>query len=188
PGAGGRSAGRRRRATILGVLTMQRRHFLQAAAALGLLAPLRLPRTVAAPATQPAPSVDSLAPLAGDLTLYLGRGEGGLYGDVISAIRKRCPDLNLEVRRAPAAALVNTLEAENRYGVGKADLFWSIDATSLGAVAAAGLAKPVPHDILRLIKPAFRYDAWAAISGRLRTVPYNPTRVDATRIPNHIMA
>src|SRR5699024_7707013 len=136
PGAGGRSAGRRRRATILGVLTMQRRHFLQAAAALGLLAPLRLPRTVAAPATQPAPSVDSLAPLAGDLTLYLGRGEGGLYGDVISAIRKRCPDLNLEVRRAPAAALVNTLEAENRYGVGKADLFWSIDATSLGAVAA----------------------------------------------------
>lgn len=167
---------------------MNRRHFLQAAAALGLVGPLRLAAATATSAARPAPSVDSLAPLAGDLTIYLGRGEGGLYGEIIAAIRKRCPDLNLQVRRAPAAALVNTLEAESRYGIGKADLFWSIDATSLGAVAAAGLAKPVPDNISRLIEPAFRYDAWAAISGRLRTVPYNPTRVDATRIPKHIMA
>lgn len=166
---------------------MKRRDLLQATAALGLLGPLRL---VAAeqPSTQPAPSVESLPPLAGDLTVYLGRGEGGLYGDIIQAIRKRCPDLNLKLRRGPAAALVNTLQAESRHGVGRADLFWSIDATSLGAVAAAGLVRPIPTDILRMIKPQFRYQAWAAISGRLRTVPYNATRVDAARIPDDIMA
>lgn len=166
---------------------MNRRHFLQTAAAIGLVGPWRMAAAATA-ATQAAPSVDSLSPLAGNLTLYLGRGEGGLYGEIIKAIRKRCPDLNLKVRRAPAAALVNTLEAESSYGVARADLFWSIDATSLGAVAAAGLAKPVPEDILQLIKPAFRYQAWAAISGRLRTVPYNPDRVESADIPNHIMA
>ncbi|HLQ84891.1 MAG TPA: substrate-binding domain-containing protein [Salinisphaeraceae bacterium] len=164
---------------------MKRRSLLQAAAALGLLGPLR---GLAAADTQPAPAVDTLPPLAGDLTLYLGRGEGGLYGDIIDAIRKRCPDLNLSVRRAPAAALVNTLEAEHRHGLERADLFWSIDATSLGAVAAAGLAKPVPNDILQLIKPAFRYQAWAAISGRLRTIPYNPDRVEPAQLPTDIMA
>ncbi|MDN5938746.1 MAG: extracellular solute-binding protein [Salinisphaera sp.] len=167
---------------------MNRRDFLQAAAALGLLGPFGAAAIAGEKDAVPAPSVDTLAPLVGDLTVYLGRGEGGLYGEIIDAIRKRCPDFKLKLRRAPAAALVNTLEAESRYGVQKADLFWSIDATSLGAVAAAGLARPVPTDILRYIKPAFRYHAWAAISGRLRTIPYNPTRVDAARIPDHIMA
>lgn len=166
---------------------MKRREFVQAAAALGLLGPLRVAAATDTADVRPAPSVETLPLLAGDLTIYLGRGEGGLYGEIINAIRKRCPDLNLEVRRAPAAALVNTLQAESRYGVGEADLFWSIDATSLGAVAAAGLTRPVPRDILRLIKPSFRYQAWAAISGRLRTVPYNPTLVDADTIPEHIM-
>lgn len=166
---------------------MNRRNFLQAAAALGIVGPLPV-AAADRTRTQPAPSVETLAPLVGDLTIYLGRGEGGLYGEIINAIRKRCPDLNLSVRRAPAAALVNTLKAESRFGVGQADLFWSIDATSLGAVAAAGLSRPIPADILRLIRPAFRYPAWAAISGRLRTVPYNPTLVDAARMPDDIMA
>lgn len=167
---------------------MHRRNFLQATAAAGLLGLLPAAAAANTTRTRAAPSVETLDPLVGDLTIYLGRGEGGLYGEIINAIRKRCPDLNLSVRRAPAAALVNTLEAESRYGVGHADLFWSIDATSLGAVAAAGLSRPIPADILRLIKPGFRYQAWAAISGRLRTVPYNPTRVDAAHISNDIMA
>src|SRR5699024_12787444 len=38
------------------------------------------------------------------------------------------------------------------------------------------------------LKPDFRYRDWAAISGRLRTVPYNPTRIDAAQIPDDIMA
>lgn len=38
-------------------------------------------------------SVDELPRLKGTLTLYLGRGEGGLYENVLKAIEARNPDL-----------------------------------------------------------------------------------------------
>lgn len=161
---------------------MRRRTLLQAAAAAGLLGSTRLF------AAEPNPAdADALPKMAGSLTVYLGRGEGGLYDDIVAAIEKKNPDLDLSIRRAPSAALANTLLAESKAGVSRADLFWSIDATSLGAVAAAGMARPVPADIRGQIKPDFRYKEWAAISGRLRTVPYNPTRVAREAIPKHIM-
>ncbi|ROO30565.1 ABC transporter substrate-binding protein [Salinisphaera orenii MK-B5] len=167
---------------------MQRRHFVQGLAALGLLSPSRL-LAAAAESGGPGPvGADALPELSGPLTVYLGRGEGGLYDDVVTAIEKRNPALELKIRRAPSAALANTLLAESRAGVKRADLFWSIDASSLGAVAGAGLGRPVPDDILSQIKPDFRYDSWAAVSGRLRTVPYNPTRVSREAIPDDIMA
>jgi len=166
---------------------MQRRMLLKTAAAAGLLGPAG---TLAAANTagRMAESADDLPPLVGDLTVYLGRGEGGLYDDIVDAIRKRNPELNLEIRRAPSAALANTLIAEAGAGVTRADLFWSIDASSLGAVTGEGLGVPVPESVRRQVKPEFRYPEWAAISGRLRTVPYNPTRVSADDIPDDIMA
>lgn len=168
---------------------MQRRSLLKSAAALGLLGatPLWAAGTKAL-GTIAALSADDLPSLDGSLTLYLGRGEGGLYDAIIEAIEKRNPKLELSVRRASSAALANTLIAESKAGVARADMFWSIDASSLGAVAAQGKSQPVPDDIAALIKPDFRYRQWAAISGRLRTVPYNPTRIDAARIPDDIMA
>ena len=36
-------------------------------------------------------SVDQLPKLTGELTLYLGRGEGGLYENVLQAIQDRNP-------------------------------------------------------------------------------------------------
>ena len=166
---------------------IDRRTLLKSAAALGLLGPTHL---WAASNRQSiaAESADDLPPLVGKLSVYLGRGEGGLYDDIVAAIEKRNPELELSIRRAPSAALANTLIAEAKAGVSRADLFWSIDASSLGAVAAEGVSRPVPEAIRRHIKSDFRYEAWAAISGRLRTVPYNPTRLDAAAIPDHIMA
>ena len=166
---------------------IDRRTLLKSAAALGLLGPTHL---WAASNTESiaAESADDLPPLVGKLSVYLGRGEGGLYDDIVAAIEKRNPELELSIRRAPSAALANTLIAEAKAGVSRADLFWSIDASSLGAVAAEGVSRPVPEAIRRHIKPDFRYEAWAAISGRLRTVPYNPTRLEAATIPDDIMA
>ena len=166
---------------------IDRRTLLKSAAALGLLGPTHL---WAASNRQSiaAESADDLPPLVGKLSVYLGRGEGGLYDDIVAAIEKRNPELELSIRRAPSAALANTLIAEAKAGVSRADLFWSIDASSLGAVAAEGVSRPVPEAIRRHIKPDFRYEAWAAISGRLRTVPYNPNRLDAAAIPDDIMA
>ncbi|MES1930750.1 ABC transporter substrate-binding protein [Salinisphaera dokdonensis CL-ES53] len=165
---------------------IDRRTLLKSAAALGLLGPARV--LVAADAGPQAESADDLPPLVGELSVYLGRGEGGLYDDIVTAIRKRNPELELNIRRAPSAALANTLIAEAKAGVRRADLFWSIDASSLGAVAAEGVSQPIPDSIQRQIKPDFRYKEWAAISGRLRTLPYNPTRLNADRIPDDVMA
>lgn len=136
----------------------------------------------------PAVSVDTLAALEGELTVYLGHGEGGLYGDVLEAIRKRNPRVDVAVRRGPSAALANTLVAESRAGGARADLFWSIDAGSLGVVVDEGMAREGPASLHEQVKPEFRYTAFVPVSGRIRTVVYNTERVRAAEIPASIMA
>lgn len=161
---------------------MRRRGFLAGLASLGLL------RSAGLTAAQNgAWSADQLPALRGPLTVYLGRGEGGLYEDVIRAIRERNPELDLKVRRGPSAALANTIVAEAQAGVRRADLFWAIDAGSLGRVTAEGIAQPVPTSLSEALKPEFRNRQWVAVSGRLRTIPYNPDRLSPQRIPDHIM-
>lgn len=167
---------------------MQRRRFLQGLAALvaGGALPPGITRALAAEST--AASVDSLPALEGDLTLYLGRGEGGLYEDVLNAIKKRNPKLTLNIRRGPTAALANTLVAEARAGVKRADLFWAVDSGALGMVGDAGLAQPLPDEIREQLNPEFRYKTWSPVTGRIRTLPYNTERVSAEQIPDDIMA
>lgn len=69
---------------------MKRRTFIQGLAALGVVGSLPLPlsRALAADIANPV-SVDDLPKLKGELTLYLGRGEGGLYENVLQAIQKK---------------------------------------------------------------------------------------------------
>ena len=162
---------------------MRRRGFLAAMAGLGLLRSAGL-----SAAQRGAWSADELPALRGPLTVYLGRGEGGLYEDVIQAIRERNPELELKMRRGPSAALANTIVAEAQAGVRRADLFWAIDAGSLGRVTGEGIAQPVPDTLSAALKPEFRNRQWVAVSGRLRTVPYNPSRLRPRQIPDGIMA
>lgn len=167
---------------------MQRRVVLKGLAALGLMRPLGLLAQPAAPAAGGEPwSVDSLPVLDGELTLYLGRGEGGLYEDILAAIRKRNPGLELKVRRGPSTALANTLVAEAGIGGVRADLFWSIDASSLGLVAASAGHVAVPDGLRLALKPGFQYADWVPVSGRIRTVPYNPKSVAADDLPDDVM-
>jgi len=133
-------------------------------------------------------SAADLPELRGDLTVYLGRGEGGLYGRVLDAIRSRNPGLNLRVRRGPSTALANTLVAEAQAGVTRADVFWSIDAGSLGVVVDEGVTHPLPETLRTGIDPAFRYQDWLAISGRVRALAFNPTTIRAEDLPTDIMA
>ncbi|OKY26043.1 extracellular solute-binding protein [Thalassotalea sp. PP2-459] len=132
-------------------------------------------------------SVEELPKLEGELTLYLGRGEGGLYEDVLNAIKKRNPNFDLKIRRGPTAALANMLLAEAKAGVSRADLFWAVDSGAIGQVAQAGLAKSLPTDITAQLKPEFRFHNWAPITGRIRTLPYNPTKVGSKQLPTSIM-
>jgi len=132
--------------------------------------------------------VESLPKLEGDLTLYLGRGEGGLYENVLQAIEKRNPKLNLKIRRGGSAALANTIVAEKKAGVKRADLFWAVDTGSIGMVTDAGAAKPLPSDLTTQLKEGFQYPSWSPVTGRVRTLPYNTQRVSPEQIPDSVMA
>ncbi|RZO85603.1 MAG: extracellular solute-binding protein [Oceanococcus sp.] len=168
---------------------MRRRQFLQTLAVGGVVGalPAGLNTVFAADASE-AVSVEDLPPIEGELTLYLGRGEGGLYERVLDAIRKRNPKLELGVRRGPTAALANAIVAEGRANVRRADLFWAVDSGAIGVVEEAGLARDLPADISAQLKPGFRYEAWAPVTGRIRTLPYNPTSVSAEQVPDDVMA
>lgn len=169
---------------------MERRTFFQGIAALGVLGAAGPLRNVAqAAVAQAAPeSVENLPRLNGALTVYMGTGEGGLYTDVMNAIRERNPGLELAVRQAPAASHANTLTQEKKLGGARADLFWSIDAGSLGVVLAEGMAKPVPQTLHALVNPALRYPGLVPLTGRIRTVVYNPRRIDPAKLPTSVMA
>ena len=166
---------------------MQRRTFLQGLAAAGVLGcvPFSLAQAASVAGSV---SVESLPKLEGDLTLYLGRGEGGLYENVLDAIKKRNPKLNLKIRRGGSAALANTIVAETKAGVKRADLFWAVDTGSIGMVTDSGAAKPLPASITNQLKPGFQYPSWSPVTGRVRTLPYNTERVTPEQIPDSIMA
>lgn len=166
---------------------MQRRTFLQGLAAAGALGSLPV-SSLSFANTIASVSVESLPKLEGDLTLYLGRGEGGLYENVLDAIKKRNPKLNLKIRRGASAALANTLAAEAKAGVKRADLFWAVDTGSIGMVTDSGLAKPLPTDLTTQLKDGFQYPSWTPVTGRIRTLPYNTERVTPDQIPDSVMA
>jgi len=168
---------------------MHRRALLRVLALAGLAGPLRgLAQEALHPAADSPPSVDDLPRLDGELTLYLGRGEGGLYEDILSAIERRNPGLQLNVRRGPSVALANTLVAEAAAGRLRADLFWSIDASSLGLVAARSNPPPVSESLHSLLLPQYRYRRWTPISGRIRTLAYHTGRVKREAIARSVMA
>ncbi|WP_237063853.1 MULTISPECIES: substrate-binding domain-containing protein [Microbulbifer] len=164
---------------------MQRRTFLQSLAAAGALGTLPLAASAEA---NGGVSVDQLPPLEGDITLYLGRGEGGLYENVLDAIRKRNPGLDLKVRRGSTAALANSIVAEAKAGVRRADIFWAVDSGAIGLVTEAGLARTLPADLTGQLKAGFQYPQWAPVTGRIRTLPYNTKRLSPGQIPDSIMA
>ncbi|MCV6614262.1 MAG: extracellular solute-binding protein [Cellvibrionaceae bacterium] len=164
---------------------MKRRQFIQLAAT-GAAASALPNWAQAEPGS--APSVSSLPALEGELTLYLGRGEGGLYENVLSAIKDRNPKFKLNIRRGPTASLANAIVAEGKAGVRRADVFWAVDSGAIGLVAETGLVKPLAQDLQAQLRPEFRYPNWAPVSGRVRTLPYYSKNLTASDIPSDIMA
>lgn len=167
---------------------MYRRTFLQSLALCGAMG--ALPTSLANALTSQTPSavsVNDLPTLEGELTLYLGRGEGGLYEDVLAAIQKRNPNFTLNIRRGPTAALANAIVAEAKAGIRRADLFWAVDSGAIGMIANEGLAQPLPSSITGQLLPEFQFENWTPVTGRIRTLPYNTQRLSADKIPTDIM-
>jgi iron(III) transport system substrate-binding protein len=123
--------------------------------------------------------------LEGELTLYSGRGEF-LVGDLISYIEDIYDDFSLTVRYAGSTDLVNQIINE---GQGTpADVFYSVNAGSLGALTDADRTQALPDEVLNMVREEFRTDRWVGTSGRARSIPYNTEAYSASELPNDIMA
>ena len=126
-----------------------------------------------------------LPELSGELNLYSGRNEF-LVGRLVDYIEGLYDDFEITPRYRDSVDLVNTIvnEGENT----SADVFFSVNAGALGALADEGRARTLSDDVLERVDPSFRTDSWVGTSGRARTVPYNTEALSESDLPTDIMA
>ena len=132
-------------------------------------------------------SMTEMPALSGELTVYSGRGEP-LVGELVGFLEERYDDLTLRIRYNSAAELVNQLETEGAES--PADVFFSVNAGSLGAVAEQGRTVGLPEDVLELVPAEFRAPDgdWVGTSGRARSVPFNTESLGTDDVPEDIFA
>jgi iron(III) transport system substrate-binding protein len=125
--------------------------------------------------------------LEGTIDVYSGRGEA-LVGELVSFIEDRYPDLTLRVQYDSSTDLVNRILTEEDNS--PADVFYSVNAGALGALAERGRAAELPDGVLDLVREEFRdpNGQWVGTSGRARTVPYNTDLFSESDIPDDIFA
>ncbi|POG57210.1 iron ABC transporter substrate-binding protein [Haloferax marisrubri] len=132
-------------------------------------------------------SVSEMPDLSGELTLYSGRGKA-LVGELISFFEEYYDDFTIRPRYNSATELVNQIQTEGQNS--PADVFFSVNAGSLGALKDAGRAQELPSEVLDLVRDEFHDPdgQWTGTSGRARTVPFNTDQFDESEIPDDIMA
>ncbi len=129
--------------------------------------------------------IDEMPDLAGELTVYSGRGEF-LVGELIEYIDDQYDDLDLTIRYGGSTDLVNQIANE---GEGSpADVFYSVNAGALGALAEEGRTQSLPAEITDLVRSEFRTEQWVGTSGRARSVPYDSSEYDESDVPDDVMA
>lgn len=132
-------------------------------------------------------SVTEMPDLSGELTLYSGRGQA-LVGELITFFEEYYDDFTIRPRYNSAAELVNQIQTEGQNS--PADVFFSVNAGSLGALKDAGRTQDLPSEVLDLVRDEFHDPdgQWTGTSGRARTVPFNTDQFDESDIPDDIMA
>ncbi|PSP80952.1 iron ABC transporter substrate-binding protein [Halobacteriales archaeon QS_4_69_225] len=131
--------------------------------------------------------IADLPDLEGELEVYLGGGESGLYRDLIALLDDVYPEFDAQIRGFGAAEAANTILTEGEST--PADVFWSVDAGSVGAVADEGLTATLPAEVVDPVPEEFRpNDEWVGTAGRARAVPYNTDMLSATDVPDSVMA
>jgi iron(III) transport system substrate-binding protein len=131
-------------------------------------------------------SITELPDLSGELTLYLGGGEGGLYMDLLELFGNVYPDFEVTTQLDASASLANTIIEENEAGTSPADVFMAVDAGPLGAVAEAGATTSLPSEVTGEVPESLRTDQWVGFAGRARAVPYNTNTISAEAIPDTV--
>ena len=135
-------------------------------------------------------SIEDLPDLSGELTMYLGGGESGLYLELIDLLEQIYPDFSVEHQRESASNLANRIAEENRAGSTPADVFMAVDAGALGAVANEGAAVSLPAETLNLVGDGFQDSEgrWIGFAGRARAVPYNTNELSEGDVPTSVQA
>ncbi|MFB6087079.1 MAG: iron ABC transporter substrate-binding protein, partial [Haloarculaceae archaeon] len=140
---------------------------------------------------RPAPggtSITELPDLSGSLNLYIGGGEGGIYYKFVEMLEDIYPEFTVFASDAGSASLAQTVVEEVEAGAAQADVFWSIDASSLGYVADHDAYEPLPDEVVSPVPSAFQGadNAWVGVAGRARSVPYNTEQLSAEDVPNKV--
>jgi iron(III) transport system substrate-binding protein len=131
--------------------------------------------------------MDDLPDLSGQLNIYLGGGEGGLYTDLLSLLSDRYPEFTPNHRLEPSAQLASKISEEESGDGSFADVFWAVDAGSLASVASQGYTRALPDDVVSPVPEQFRPDdAWVGVAGRARAVPYNTNQLSESDIPDTV--
>jgi len=140
---------------------------------------------------RPAPggtSIADLPDLSGSLNLYIGGGEGGIYYRFVQLLEEIYPEFSVFSSDAPSSSLAQTIVEEVESGATEADVFWSIDAASLGYVAENDAYEPLAEEALEPVPESFRGTdgSWVGVTGRARSVPYNTETLSADSIPEAV--
>ncbi|UWG47854.1 ABC-type Fe3+ transport system, periplasmic component [Halanaeroarchaeum sp. HSR-CO] len=141
---------------------------------------------------RPAPSgtsIQDLPDLSGSLNLYIGGGEGGIYYQFVEMLEEIYPDFQVFSSSAASSSLAQTIVEEVGSQSAQADVFWSIDASSLGYVADNNAYESLPNDVVDPVPSSFRGsdNAWVGVAGRARSIPYNSEQLSEDDIPASVM-
>ena len=139
------------------------------------------------PAALGGTSMTEMPALSGTLQVYSGRGEA-LVGELVEYIRNLYPDFTLETRYQGSTELANQILTEGQSS--PADVFFSVNAGSLGLLAEEGRTQKLPQNVLSKVPEQFRdpQGNWVGTSGRARSIPYNTNAFDSSAIPSDIFA
>jgi iron(III) transport system substrate-binding protein len=95
----------------------------------------------------------------------------------------------VDIRKASSSQLANTIIEEATAGSSPADIFWAIDAGSIGIVAENDATVELPDRVVQSIPDTFHpTDQWVGTMGRARSIPYNTDEYSAADIPSDILA
>ncbi len=133
-------------------------------------------------------SIEDLPNLSGSINLYIGGGEGGIYFQFVEMLQEIYPDFQVYTSSASSSSLAQTIVEEGEAGATQADVFWSIDASSLGFVANNNAYEPLPKDVVEPVPESFRGNdnAWVGVTGRARSIPYNTDQLNENDIPDTV--
>jgi iron(III) transport system substrate-binding protein len=130
--------------------------------------------------------IADLPDLSGELNLYIGGGEGGLYIELLDLFKRIYDDFSYNQNMDASASLANTIVTEVQQGSSRADMFISVDAGSLAAVAQEDAAESLPSEVTDMPDGDFATDSWVGVAGRARAIPYNSNRFSASDIPDSV--